>query len=636
MKPHLSPRLTAAALALALLAVPTAQALTVDQAAELIETLYVDQVPASVLEQPTIDDMLQALGDPYTQYFTAQEYDAFNASMSDTSLVGVGIVFNLTDDGLLLSRVLEGSPAETGGLQGGDLIIAVDGRSVLGADTETVTGWIQGKEGTKVSLTYLREGHEQTVRLTRALVVAAATTSRLVDGHIGYITCTAFGSETVGHFEEAIETYGDKADVWVVDLRSNLGGATRAATDAAGLFTGPGEMTYMRDNEDIYGVYYHSGDAATLWPVIVLVDQHSASSSEIFASAIRDRNAGIVVGTRTYGKGVAQTVVDQDSMPDYFPDGDALKVTSHRFYSPAGNTTDQVGVIPDLLVDADSIDDVAYLLAASPAGDTSGELRVDIRWRWRVDLADAASPEYCDAFAALLDALPDSTDLWLGTGGPDGWKRTTSSTLAKQYGLALTPGFPDAADSAYPEFLDLLQTYDLIQGKDDGLFHPSDTLTRAELCQLLAVALNCFVPDNTNPFSDVPADAWYAPAVTAMSNMSLVDGVGGGFFRPEDPVDHQQLITILARLAQRLNMSFARAAKELPDDLTQLPGMAQYSPWAQSGVWYLAYSQQGYFGNTLSLLWDEPGAIDPTASATRDEAAFLLCRLLTHTGILPA
>ena len=177
MKRHFFPRLTAAALSLSLLMIPAAQALTLEQAGELIQLVYVDEVPQSVLEQPTISDMIEALGDPYTEYFTSQEYAEFTASMSDTSLVGIGVVFTLTEDGLLLDRVLEGSPALTGGLQGGDLIIKVDGHSVLGEDSDTVTGWIQGKEGTTVSVTYLRGGKEKTVTLTRSLVVVPATTS---------------------------------------------------------------------------------------------------------------------------------------------------------------------------------------------------------------------------------------------------------------------------------------------------------------------------------------------------------------------------------------------------------------------------------------------------------------------------
>ena len=638
MKRHFFPRLTAAALSLSLLMIPAAQALTLEQAGELIQLVYVDEVPQSVLEQPTISDMIEALGDPYTEYFTSQEYAEFTASMSDTSLVGIGVVFTLTEDGLLLDRVLEGSPALTGGLQGGDLIIKVDGHSVLGEDSDTVTGWIQGKEGTTVSVTYLRGGKEKTVTLTRSLVVVPATTSELVDGHIGYIRCTTFGAETVGHFQEGISAYHDQATVWIVDLRSNLGGSTDAATESAGLFTGVGEMAYLRDGEDNYSAYYHEENSATLYPVIVLVDPYSASASEIFASAIRDRGAGIVVGTRTFGKGVAQTVMDQNSMPEYFPDGDALKVTSHRFYSPSGNTTDQVGVIPNLLVDPEYIADVAYLLAGhDPKADTSNTFRVDLDWQWYVDVDTATSPEYREAFQVLLNAVPDNKNVWFGTGGSTGWTRASLSEAAEKYGVTYdAPVFPDQDDSRYLTPLSVLKTYRLVNGKEDGAFHPQDTLTRAELCQLLAVALNCTVPVNPSAYNDVAEDAWYKPAVMALSNMGLVTGTGDGTFHPEDTIDHQQFITIMGRLAQRLNLYLYNEARDMPEGATNIVGLMSYADWAKASAWLMSYSQKGFFGNTISLLWASADEIEPTASTTRDEAAYALYRLLSYTGILPA
>ena len=176
MKRNLLLRFAVLSLSLTLLFTPTVQALTVEQASELISELYVDKVPQSVLEQPTIDEMIAALGDPYTEYFTAAEYQDFMASMSDSSLVGIGVVFQITETGLLINQVLDGSPAQQGGLTAGDLITAVDGHSVLGADTETVTGWIQGDPDSSVSVTYTHDGKQEiTTTLIRALVTVPAT-----------------------------------------------------------------------------------------------------------------------------------------------------------------------------------------------------------------------------------------------------------------------------------------------------------------------------------------------------------------------------------------------------------------------------------------------------------------------------
>ena len=115
---------------------------------------------------------------------------------------------------------------------------------------------------------------------------------------------------------------------------------------AAGCFTGSGVLAYLKDSTGAYGAYGSNDDARTLSPVIVLTDGETASASELFASDIRDTNTGILVGGRTFGKGVAQTVLDQRALPDYFPDGDAIKITSYRFYAPSGSTTDTVGLIP--------------------------------------------------------------------------------------------------------------------------------------------------------------------------------------------------------------------------------------------------------------------------------------------------
>ena len=143
-------RLFALPLALTLLLSPAAQALTPDQARELLQDYYIDEVPEDVLDQNTIQAMLEALGDPYTTYFSPEEYGAFTGSMSDTDTVGVGIYSLVTADGPLIQRVYENTPAADAGLQPGDLVTAVDGRSTAGQDAGTVAAWLKGDPGTRV------------------------------------------------------------------------------------------------------------------------------------------------------------------------------------------------------------------------------------------------------------------------------------------------------------------------------------------------------------------------------------------------------------------------------------------------------------------------------------------------------
>lgn len=635
----------ALALSLALLAVP-AHALTLEQAADLLQTLYIDEVPAEALEKETIQEMVQAIGDPYTQYFTPEEYKAFLATMSDTSLVGIGVVLPYPADGLVpaeglvLNQVLENSPAAKGGLVAGDVIVAVDGKLVFGEKIDDVTQWLRGEEGSEVLVTYRRKGTEYTVTLVRETVVVAATTTELVDGHIGYISCTTFGGETAGHFREGIDAYDAQADMWVVDLRSNTGGATDAASDSVGYFTGGGYMALLRDGTDQYSAFYYEGDALTLDPVIVLTDQYTASSSEIFSAAVQSYGAGLVIGGRTFGKGVAQIVVDQNSQPELFPDGDAIKITAYRFFSPAGNTSDRIGVLPDLLVDPAYAGDVAALLSPNQpmgADRTPGDvLRLKLGgWRWFIDLVTATDEDHREAFQMLLDALPANVTLYRESQSGD-WEPAQVADICLEYGLEYHPAsFDDISESSDPEILSILKTYDIIRGRGDGKYYPQDSLTRAEFCQILYSALNCDAPTTGSFYPDVTEDNWFAPAVTALTEMGLFEGEEDGNFHPQQVVDHKQLLTVLGRLAQFLNVQFYDAARAIPEGALETEEYAAYPNWAKLSVWLLSGSQTNILGGPVSLLWDDPQNIDPGASATRDEAAILLYNILSYTDILP-
>ena len=632
-------RLPALGLALALLLAPAARALTLDQAREMLEEYYIDEVPQSVLEQDDIREMLAALGDPYTEYFTAEEYALFNSTMSDTYLVGIGVTSLATEQGLEVLRVYEDTPAADGGLRAGDLIVAVDGRDAAGQSADTVSGWLRGEPGTRVAVTFLRDGAERTVTLTRRELTLPATYTELWEGHIGYIDCDNFGDETLGHFLDGMETYGDQVDHWIVDLRGNGGGHVEAAADAANCFTGATPASYFRDREDNLVVFGGQQESQTIYPAIVLTDYDTASAAEAFAGALRDGRAGILIGTVTYGKGVAQSVFDQTILPDYFPEGDAIKITSLRGYSPEGNTPDSIGVIPHLLVDPTIAPDVAVLLSAStPDGDTAGYLRVDYVWRWYIDLGQALSEEYLPAFTALLEALPDYARVLEGTGGAAGWADTSAAALAEKHGLKdYEPRtFNDIENSPYADQIQRLAAYDLIRGDGTGAFLPEEGLTRAQLCALLAQVLQLRVPEGESRFSDVSMESWYGQCVNAAARLGLVEGVGGGRFDPDAPVTHEQLITILGRVAQRLNLFLDLDAQAVTAEALADPQLAGYAEWAREPAWLLALSQQGLLGNTISLLWAPLEEIDPAAFATREEAAALTCSLLNYIGILPS
>lgn len=620
-------------LALSLLVLP-AQALTVQEAGQLLQDYYIDDVSPEVLEQPTIDEMLDALGDRYTTYFTPGEYAAFLSSMEDVQLTGIGVQLQLTDAGPTVAGVLEGSPALSAGLQAGDRIVAVDGVSTAGISMEELSALIQGEAGSTVSVTYDRDGVQHTCTLTRSPITVAATSTQLLDGHVGLISCTTFGPETYDHFVQGVEQYQTQADCWIVDLRGNGGGLTQAAVDALSVFTGTGIKGYLATGGiGNLSSFQSQRDALTDAPLIVLVDDDTASASELFSSTIRDLNRGLVIGGRTFGKGVAQSIFDQSTDPDLF-DGDAMKITTARFYSSGGATTDTVGVIPHLLIDPALAQQAALLLsAAEPAGDNSRYLRLELNGDWYLSLdAGLASPQI---FSALLSAIPPTAPLWMGTG--DNWVQVQPQQLSAAYQLsAQSRYFTDVSASPYAEAIQRLAVYGVVLGDGKGSYLPAGTLTRAQLATLLAQALNCTVPTGESLFSDVSMDDKYGLSINAIARMGLVEGAGDGTFRPDDTVTHEQYITILGRLAQRLSLTFQIARQGATEEDLAAGSLQPFSQWARLQVWLLSESLQTEDGVPVSLLWDDLAAIDPQAPVTREESAFLLCAVLNVTGILPA
>ncbi len=584
-------RLAGLLLALAL-AVSPAAALTAQDAGALLEEYYVDPIDPAVLAQPTVEEMLDALGDPYTEYLSEAEYTAFLASMADGAAGGVGITSTETDQGLLISEVAEGSPAQAAGLQAGDVIIAVDGQDVVALGSDAAVALIRGEVGTPVRLTYLRQGLRQSATMTRAQIVIPATDGAVLAGGVGYIDCDTWGEDTPAHFRQLIGDMEPSVGCWLIDLRQNGGGLTDAAAEVAGLFCGQGTMVSLRLRErgadgqmgHFYRPYIVNGAPMTQKPVVVLVDGYTASASESFAAALRDYGRAVVVGERTYGKGVAQALLDESTYPEFF-DGDCLKLTMARFYSPLGNTNDTIGVIPTFPVSPEKATDFALDLAADLAQD------------------------------------------------PEGWGKLCRDRVDAYRGEFLFPDVP--ADDPYGQAAATLAAYGMAAGKGDGLFHPADALTRAELAQLLLGALNCWIAEEGNDFTDVPPEAWYADAVTAVTDMGWMEGTGAGRFSPEATLTHQELFTVLGRLGRWLNDELGRAAQSFGEPELGLRVLEDYDDWAKPSVWLLSCGEEDGEGTLVNFLWDRPEYIDPTAPATRAETAWVLYSLLYYLTILP-
>ena len=635
----------------------SASALTVEQARELLKEYYIDEIPEDVLAHETIEEILAELGDPYTVYYTEKELAGFYASIEDIQLVGIGIRSYYRAQGIEITQVAPGGPAEEGGIRAGDWIIAVDGHDTRGAAEADVDAWIRGAEGTSVKLTVLRGAETFDVTLTRRQVVFPTVLLEKIEDGIGWIGCSSFGSNTFAQFYQILTAYDSQVDGWVVDLRGNSGGNALTAALAAGCFGGWNSGVYLRDGSDRYYAYMSTAElAAAVEPtldltafdekgyltgktVCVLTDESTASAAELFCAVVRDSGAGLMVGARTYGKGVAQTLFVKDTvgMADLFTDGDGMKITTERCFSMEGSTYDQVGMLPHVLVDGELADEVAALLLAPYTdGDDAVILRDVCRTssvvqHFVMPLELLRAPENADAVVQLLLALTPGVTCQLRKDGVL-WSATVDE-VAAACGVALTDRqFSDTEGSPYATDIEIMRLYGIVDGYGDDTFRPAETLSRAEMCALFVKALRYpLVEVGVAAFSDVDETQWYAPYVNTMYRLGLVNGVGDGLFCPDEDISNEEFLVLLGRVAQWLDMDYYEVMR--PEGIygTQLPSAEEleqqygrFHGWAREEIWLC----DGEYA------WTEVAQIDPAAAVTREEAVESMYKLFCNTGLL--
>ena len=610
--------LTAVLLILVLLVGPAA-ALTVEQAIELLGENFYYPIPPRAAEAEDVESLFALLGDPYTYYMDEEEYQEFLDSVENTvELVGIGISIQFTAEGILVLEPLAGGSAREAGMLAGDLIVAVDGVSCVPADENHRT-LIMGDEGSEVTLTVLRGGETLEFVLVRKPVVIPNTQFEVWGEHIGYIDCSSFGTDTGKLIEDGVAANNELVDHWLVDLRSNTGGYSQSAVDALGVFCGAGYHMYMQDNAG--GLYANPcfGDRLTDHPVVVMVDEYTASASEAFTAGVRDYGLGVSVGSRTYGKGTAQGVLNENNYPDYFS-GDAMKVTMYRFCSPGGVTNDKVGVIPTLMVSSEMTEPVALALCGSTRSDVENQLMIElVNSLFAVDL-EVVEPE---VLSALFEALPPQTRLWIYQG--DVALDYTVTAAAEKLGVTYqSRWFSDVEDSSFKKAINTLATYGLVQGDENGNFNPKDTLTRGDVCVMLAGALSVDGREGQY-FSDVAADDPRAPYVNALTEMGLIQGMGDGTFLPDKAMTQQEYYALLGRVICTLNLSWDYSVEEV---LAQQGGKVRemgFLGWAEEGAALMSKAKGLCFSS---------GEADPTAAILREEAAATLCAVLQAAGVI--
>lgn len=287
---------------------------------------------------------LEGLGDPYSVYYTADEYKDMQINTSGNYYgIGAALSQDAKTKEVTISKVYEGTPAEEAGLKDGDQIIKVNDTESTSKELSALVQEIRGEEGTTVHLQVYRASNNKTfeIDVERKNVELPSITSKMLDGGIGYIQISEFQSKTDEQFKSALadlKKQGMKS--LIVDVRSNPGGLINAASNILDQILPEGTVVYT---EDKYGKRedYTSDSNCLDCPIAVLVNENSASASEIFAGAIKDYNYGTLIGTKTFGKGIVQTVFPLE-------DGDAVKITTAKYYTPKGNYIHGVGIEPDI------------------------------------------------------------------------------------------------------------------------------------------------------------------------------------------------------------------------------------------------------------------------------------------------
>lgn len=327
------------------------------QVREIIGKLHVSGVTEEALAGQSIKQMIEGLKDPYTVFFSQEEYSQFSSSL-ENNYVGMGARIGIDDKGVFLSEIFAGSPAETAGLQRDDYVRAVDGVPASTTSIDEVRNKIIGLEGTKVKVTVARGDKELTVELTRKGVNVPEVYSKSFTNGVGYIQITDFSSDADEDFDKqlaALQAKGLKS--LILDVRNNPGGLVDTAQNIAKHFVKEGVLIHTKDRNGVDDPVLIEGGTALSIPVYILANENSASASEVLSGALQDYNVAKVIGMQTYGKGSVQQLYQLDN-------NSALKVTIEEYLTPNKRKVNKVGITPDIKVDGPAAQMITALRTA--------------------------------------------------------------------------------------------------------------------------------------------------------------------------------------------------------------------------------------------------------------------------------
>ena len=323
----------------------------IDKKIEVIEkTLdkyYVGELDKTAMEEGIYKGLVSSVGDPYSTYYTKEEFDSIMEKTSGVYAgIGVQMMVDQTDNTILVTDVFEGSPAEKAGMLSKDKIVGAEGQPLTGDDFNEAPKIIKGKPGTKVTVTVFRPSTNETLDLEmkRENVIYPSVSHKMLEGDINYIKISSFEELTYDQFKEALDE-GTKANAegLIIDLRDNTGGLLDVTVQIVDELIPEGVIVSTKDKNGKVKEMT-SDDQYVDIPIVVLVNERSASASEVLSGALKDHNRAILVGNRTFGKGIVQTI-----MP--LTDGSAIKVTTSQYFTPSGVCIQGEGIEPDYKVD---------------------------------------------------------------------------------------------------------------------------------------------------------------------------------------------------------------------------------------------------------------------------------------------
>lgn len=374
-----------------------------------IENFYINESDREQLLEGALRGLVDSLEDPYSSYLNAEEMEEMEIS-SGGSYSGIGVEVTMEDNRITILAPFRGSPAEDAGLMPGDKIVEVDGRNLEGMNLDDAIKYIRGEAGTELTLGIIREGRANIfhVTLTRAEIHRSSVEYQMLTNDIGYLNLTRFADGSTEEFAQAVTDLRSQGmDGLILDLRGNPGGYLDVAINIARQVVPEGLIVYTKDRDGERTSEFRSNLRERGYPMVLLVDELSASASEILAGALKDSDGAVLVGANTYGKGTIQRYYE-------LGDGSVVKLTMSRFYTPNGLRIDGNGVAPDYEVELEAaarLPHLPFLGTIEPGDDKLNVVQLQMMLEALDYYQGEATGYYDEATVAAVRAFQNANNL---------------------------------------------------------------------------------------------------------------------------------------------------------------------------------------------------------------------------------